>query len=198
MALTWNLGEIIGSEKVCWKPAGAGRQRELNPVTTALIHMTVNIGMPTLAKANAEIVFQRYSIYKALYGGKDTVITLQDMKQHAGLRTNAESHSEAKFKQLMWDALVRYAEQRVRNEVDVERKIDSTLDFLINRLEHMGSTNEAITELSKALGFTERHALAERIMSEWDALPANARIAMSKPEVHDLTIRKWVTAIVRG
>lgn len=101
MALNWSLKDIKDHENVCW--IGEGDDSQMNPVTESLIFATISIGIPKISKENCTEVFARLTMLETIYGppfqAKDgpASYTLEDVRKHIGLGTNATPFTKAKF-----------------------------------------------------------------------------------------------------
>lgn len=112
MALNWNLENIEGHERLCWRETGVTKpdgdpEREMNPVTNALIWamMTTFTG-GSIAADNVDEVYARIHITQLVDGpwlrnsdGSDRLITWSDVHDHIGLWTNAYEKNKRSFKE---------------------------------------------------------------------------------------------------
>jgi len=108
MSLDWNLANIEDWENVCKTDDGT-----LSPVTNALIMVTMGIDMPEITEANVEEFAWRVSFYELLAGpllvkveDDDFVpdlITIEQVRQHIGLRTNVSPRTTNQFVKKMVD-----------------------------------------------------------------------------------------------
>ena len=111
MSLNWSLADIENWDEVChitatvdWPMDGTKKgDKLLNPVTTALIWHSLNTGIGRIKAENAAEVFARISLVEELYGtslrdgdGKNRPITMDDIKAHVGLSTNASFKDESR------------------------------------------------------------------------------------------------------
>ena len=80
-------------------------------VTDFLIESSLFTGLPVITKENAEEVFLRTALYEQIVGIKlqeleggevvDRLITLEDVKKHIGLKTNASKLSATQWYKAM-------------------------------------------------------------------------------------------------
>lgn len=97
MALTWNAEKVKG-----WKDKG-------ERVTDAVIYMTMLVGINEITDENAEEFFARVSLNEKLFGaaltkgGKERPLTLEDIRGHIGLRTNAATMTRTQFNKKQMD-----------------------------------------------------------------------------------------------
>lgn len=111
MALNWDVSAVKDYETLCWieeenpPSRGPGTHTRTNPVTEAIVFHTVAISMGRITEANADEFYARVhfveqhqgsSVKKpAEVGGgwEDRYITLEDVKAHIGLTTNASNEA---------------------------------------------------------------------------------------------------------
>lgn len=101
MALNYDLTKIADQDAL-W--IGDDDDAPMNPVTNALIHATMAIGMPTITAENVTEVWARISVWQDILGamlvgpgGIDQFVTPDDVRAHIGLKTNASALTNAKF-----------------------------------------------------------------------------------------------------
>jgi len=124
MSLDWNISKIKNSQKVCFNTVGD--DIKLAGLTKTLIFATMSIGLPVITDENVTEFFKRCHVYErvngcwrygvpevAEHGPEPVYITPGEVRQHIGLRTNAERLSDHKFAEkvlnlLMTDATTSY------------------------------------------------------------------------------------------
>ena len=124
MSLDWGVGDIKDWREYCWE--GEEGERQLNPVTNALIWETMVIGMNRITDKNWEEFAERVHISQQVYGallrceagliddeGDELFVLPCDVKRHIGLHTNASPLTKAKFKTNMF----KHLESKARMEV---------------------------------------------------------------------------------
>lgn len=122
MALNWNVEKIDNYETVCWIGEKGSDDRRMNPVTEALIFNSMAIDIGLITDDNAAEVFARTRILESINGGmlikdgKESKITIEDIKAHVGLSTNVAFKSRKEWA-MRWfvghgDYLVKYGEKR--------------------------------------------------------------------------------------
>lgn len=92
MPLEWNVGKVKNYRKLCFNA-----DNSVNYRTEALVWATHTVvGMDEITEKNAEEFFRRLSLYESTFGsltfkdrGVPTPFTLDDVKAHIGLYTNA-------------------------------------------------------------------------------------------------------------
>ena len=113
MSLDWRLDEIENHEKACWEEfeinEGGDTAFRLYPVTEALIWATMVVGMNRITEKNYEKFFARYCLSQM-----ETKITLKDVKNHIGLRTNASTMSDTQFFKNQCDIIIRDGRAEMR------------------------------------------------------------------------------------
>ncbi|MFI0265589.1 hypothetical protein [Streptomyces luteogriseus] len=101
MGLNYELAKIKDFEKTCF--VGEGNDAPMSPVTESLIFSTITAGTPEITEKNYEEFYIRLTMLEVLYGppmrsqSGDVSFTLEDVRRHIGLRTNATPFSKAKF-----------------------------------------------------------------------------------------------------
>jgi len=131
MPLTWDTGEILNYEEVCWPVAEedipahgieAGKQY-LSPVTNALIWHSLNTGIGKITEDSAAEVYARIALVEKLYGASlwnsdgPRPITRDDVLKHVGLVTNATFQQESRT-----SFLKRHADYFLTEEVAAFKK----------------------------------------------------------------------------
>lgn len=101
MSLNYSLTNIANWEKTCF----AGDN--MKATTDALIWLTMFVGMDHITAKNAVEFFVRVEMFERLFGAmrvkrfrgkpKQVFMTLEEVKQHIGLETNAGRLSDAQF-----------------------------------------------------------------------------------------------------
>jgi len=134
MPLTWDLGEIQDYENECFikveedmpmRGLKAG-ESVLSPITNALIWHTLNVGMGAITPDSAPEFFARVKLVEMLYGASlrdaegERPITMDDVRQHIGLKTNATYQQETRTKFLKRHADYFLTEQVAAFEKDTE------------------------------------------------------------------------------
>lgn len=121
MALNWQLDKIANYKQLCWK--GEGQEQRMNAVTNALIWLQIPILMGEITEKNHVEVFKRISMYEKTQGAfvryhttGDYFITLKDVKEHIGLKTNVREETFAKFKKELMIRIEREANDDVRRQ----------------------------------------------------------------------------------
>ena len=102
MPLTWDLTRIRDYKTTCWIENEDGTNR-LNPVTEALIFMTMSVKLGSITEANADEFYARMHFVEQLGGpfltkkGEPYWITAEDVHAHIGLVCNVTTEPTAKF-----------------------------------------------------------------------------------------------------
>jgi hypothetical protein len=110
MSLNWDTKNVENGSEVCfitatvdWPMDGTKKgDRLLNPVTSALIWHSLNTGIGTITAENADEVYARISFIEQVYGPSlstqdgPKAITIEDVRQHVGLYTNASFKIESR------------------------------------------------------------------------------------------------------
>lgn len=135
MSLKWDITTIGHHETKCWTETEDGKA--LNFVTAALLWACVSVDMQEITIANYGEFYTRYLMICAANGGKlvfpsstsspifpdaddDNLVfpglTLQDIKDHAGLWTNVSTKTRAQFNEKVAGVLRDQAERAFRYE----------------------------------------------------------------------------------
>lgn len=109
---TYDLSRITDYTELCWldrepSPDDA-RLVRLNPVTESLIFKTMSVGIGEITEANAAEFYARVHLVEQIDGpsmfgmpeGRPDTITVEDVRQHIGLQTNATYKVETRSKWL--------------------------------------------------------------------------------------------------
>jgi hypothetical protein len=107
MALHYDLNGIENHQTVCYNEGNGGNDAHMNPVTKTIILMMMVIEVGEIKSDNLPEVFSRISIFERINGNsvydvvdgarKPHYITLEDVKNHIGLKTNAPNSSRSEF-----------------------------------------------------------------------------------------------------
>jgi len=113
MSLDYNFEDIKNFEDICYRPAimENGEQSEdmvqVSPITESIVWATMSTGLHKITEKNLKDWYIRLNVLSGLFGppmqriidgervGVD--ISIQDLITHIGLRTNAETYTEAQF-----------------------------------------------------------------------------------------------------
>lgn len=101
MSLDYNLGGIKNHKDVCF--VGEGDEARMNPVTESLIFTMLSIGMPKITDENVQEFFIRAQMVERIYGppmnsaSGPVSYSLDNIRKHVGMSTNATEFSKAKF-----------------------------------------------------------------------------------------------------
>ena len=110
MPLTWDTKNVADYETVCFLTVEEDAptmglekgDRTLNPVTHALIWASLSTGIGNITEENAAEVYARIHMTEALYGALlrradgTEGITIEDVRLHIGLYTNASFKDESR------------------------------------------------------------------------------------------------------
>lgn len=106
MALTWDFHNIKDHKTLCWLEPEDPQSR-MNPITEALVWMTLIVGIYEITEKNYMEFYFRVSFEEKLNGSfltnskdpkqKVPPLTLEQVKSHIGLRTNAGSYTKSQF-----------------------------------------------------------------------------------------------------
>jgi len=117
MSLNWTVKEINDWENVCWIEHEG--KDYLNGITESLIFGTIGIGFGSITEENCIDFYNRSIIVADVYGmpinefpeDSNEIIrrnfTLNEIRQHIGLWTNAENLSDKEFMERMNKAQIR-------------------------------------------------------------------------------------------
>lgn len=124
MSLNWTVKDVKDFETVCFRTDENG-EKDLQPVTNALLFATMSIGIGEFTKKNELEVIKRMRVYQGVMGAlmrkgdEPYYITAQHIMDHRGLSTNVGYESRAKFMKRIWAALdreVRYEEVKTETQ----------------------------------------------------------------------------------
>lgn len=125
MPLEYKLGGIANESKVCFEEFR--EEIKMRALTRQLIFHTERIGVPVITKDNAIDFWKRVNAWERTNGcvlyGPDTelkpegrFITLAEVSDHIGLRTNARRLSETKFYKEILAVIVGQVDDRLELE----------------------------------------------------------------------------------
>lgn len=119
MALNFDVSAVADFKTITTHPTDANKW---HPVTEALTWHAMIIGVPVITQENAGEFFRRVAIWEHITGpmlsgqrNLDWRITMSDVINHVGLRTNASSLTNAKFAAKVMQELGRQADLRLRS-----------------------------------------------------------------------------------
>lgn len=101
MALHWNVENVHDYENVCW--IGEGDEREINPITHALIFLTMSVGLGEITDKNADEFYARVHVMEQIHGhfthigGEGVYISPLDVQRHIGLTCNVANETRAQW-----------------------------------------------------------------------------------------------------
>jgi hypothetical protein len=112
MSLTWTLKKVKDFGTVCYEDVDRGDGKSVNQMkcmTENLIWMTVPVGMGEITEVNHQEFYRRIHAWEEkngaqihFYDGKelqDVFTTLEDVKAHVGLATNASRMNPRQFQE---------------------------------------------------------------------------------------------------
>ena len=104
MALWYDLTAVEDREEKYPHWLNTDGRKTMNDVTNTLILVSIITGIPVITKKNSEEVFTRIRMSEMIHGGYFLDgdggyrnITLQEVTDHIGLKTNASDITKAKF-----------------------------------------------------------------------------------------------------
>jgi hypothetical protein len=95
MSLNYNIATVANFEDRCYNELDDGKY-ELTDATNILIFATMIVDMGTITTENAEKFYTRYRMICAAQG-RDSPVTLQDVRDHVGLSANVNDKTDAFF-----------------------------------------------------------------------------------------------------
>jgi len=118
MSLDADYSKIKNYETVVYQKFLEPPRAKPNPTTEALVFMTMFIGMNSIEEKNHLEFIRRADVWQDINGpilrcgdGTDKRVTLEDVRAHIGLSTNASTMTAQKFKRQMeaaaYDKLVK-------------------------------------------------------------------------------------------
>ena len=111
MALTWNVSAVVNCDEVCFTEVDG--KRTIRATTETLIWSTMIVGLNSITEKTAMEFYTRISLYERIFGalrsvweeGKDIPtskpITLEEVRAHIGLGTNANNETNAAWQRRM-------------------------------------------------------------------------------------------------
>lgn len=123
MSLNYDLGNIANYEEVCF--TGKPDQREMSPVTHALIFATMSVDIGRITEKNYLEFYSRAKFVAALFGStlyetdeqgkcRERNFTIEEIRAHIGLRTNVIDKTRATFVRRHVDSYFRSADYDTR------------------------------------------------------------------------------------
>lgn len=133
MALNFDVSAIADFKTITTHPT---EPDTWSPITEALVWHAMIIGVPTITQENAGEFFRRVAIWEHITGpmlngqrNLDWRITMADVVNHLGLRTNASSLSNAKFAAKVAQELGRQADLRLRTgETSLRQRLAEAIE----------------------------------------------------------------------
>lgn len=97
MALSWNISDVKDCDSKCWIQDGGSTR--LNPVTEALIWLTLVVDIGEITGKNYAEFFERCHMWESVVGQllPGRPLTLADAYDHIGLSTNVSNRSKSVF-----------------------------------------------------------------------------------------------------
>lgn len=118
MALTHDITRVKKYEKLCYN-----KDDSLNPITHALITGSMATGIREITEKTVDQVAARFDALETvgvcfLYmrNGIERNPTLDEIKAHIGLVTNADAVTEAMFKRRLGEDVLRTSQRRVADQ----------------------------------------------------------------------------------
>ena len=125
MPLRWNIEQVKDYETACWIENDDDTAR-IHPLTDALIQGTMFIGLGSITDKNYQKVYTRYEMARfaseAVYTEFDKKkgyfvgrqITLEEVKAHIGLWTNASRLTDAQYRKRLIECISDRAERSLQ------------------------------------------------------------------------------------
>lgn len=127
MPLTWNVEKIKDHKTVTTLLDSEGKpvlneegSTRWNPITLALASITQIVGIPKITQKNYLEFYRRMFLVEAIYGASlskkedEGIIhfspSLNDIKQHIGLYTNAPTRTKNEFRKFVDSKIIKMAE----------------------------------------------------------------------------------------
>ena len=114
MALNFDVSNIADYQNITTSPFN---ENKWHPVTEYLVFALMGIGVNEIKVGNVDEVFRRVAIHQKLHGPAleyyipptTIYVTLQDIKNHIGLRTNVSTLTAAEFNKRSFKIFEGYA-----------------------------------------------------------------------------------------
>ena len=104
MPLTYDLTNVKDRKERYPMTTYPNGEEGMNEITNMLIFVSMITGIPEITKANAKEEFTRIRMSETIHGGcfsngygENRNVTLREVTDHIGLKTNAGDISKAKF-----------------------------------------------------------------------------------------------------
>ena len=127
MPFIWNCEEVVNSKQITTyrdekgEPIlGRDGNPQWSPITMALANVTQSIGITRITKKNYKEFYRRMMTIDAVYGGSvnlfaeeyvETITpSLNDVKAHIGMWTNAPNKTLTKFREMVKERILEKAE----------------------------------------------------------------------------------------
>tara|TARA_Y100000296_G_C5165152_1_gene254142 strand:+ start:1263 stop:1682 length:420 start_codon:yes stop_codon:yes gene_type:complete len=122
MALSWDLTKIENVKELCWTPCKDEEGKfELEVVTNTLIWSTMLIGMNSITEKTSKEFHKRLIEFEIIHGegmliedGKNRQPTLEEVRLHVGLKTNATPMDSRKWGSNLRRMIKEEAQRRIR------------------------------------------------------------------------------------
>lgn len=101
MSLNWDVSNVKDKDSVCW--VGEGDKRRLSGTTETLILLSPALGLGEISETSWPLWYARLVALEAANGpsrtdGKDGIyFTVDEVRQHIGLKINVAPETDAKF-----------------------------------------------------------------------------------------------------
>ena len=119
MALTYDLTTVKDWKENYPNKTNADGEESMNDITNMLIFVSMIYGIPEITTKNAQEVFSRIRMSEMVHGGYFSDgndgyrnVTLKEVTDHVGLKTNTSNISKAKFNG--------YMNRQMREKIDRE------------------------------------------------------------------------------
>jgi hypothetical protein len=106
MAFQYDLSAIKNHETLCF---AEGESTGFNPVTNYILWGTLLIGIDRITDANAAEAYARFKVAHKMWAieGSKFTLTMQDVRDHIGMKTNAQNETRSEWLKRIKDSIKR-------------------------------------------------------------------------------------------
>lgn len=129
MSLNWNVSNVKDHATKCFvmQEVDGKQERHVNPITYAIIWLSIPIGFREITEKNAKSLFRRIYAYERTFGSMNNkwvdekpvpvYVDYEQVREHIGLTTNGSNLTEAEFKKQLLDRLLREKYREAEKEI---------------------------------------------------------------------------------
>lgn len=149
MALTWDVTNIVDHERVTTAPFTREGRKQWHPATEALVWLSVHCGYSRITEENINEIADRIRVWETYIGatmmssGGDLRVSLEDIRDHVGLTTNASTLTKQQF----WSKVRKIMEREASlGKERMDRVIRRSFERRVDVIAEMVSATEGVPE----------------------------------------------------